>query len=508
MMQNECSGEKVLPSNLMDERELRHALDNLPAITWYSNPNGEIEFINKRWTEYSGISLEQSVGRQWRAFVHPDDLGRIRASGHDGPPTGNLDAEIRYRRYDGAYRWFRVQVGVMLDGESNPVRRYGFCIDIEDYKQATAARARVERYLNDAQRLSKTGSFVVNFTTKEHVWSDETYRIYEYEIGSQPTAAHVLDRVHPEDRAMLAENFARRDERRPLALRYRLLFPDGRIKYIQVMGMPDDASAPGTTYIGALMDVTDVSLAEDALHRAHAALSQATRASTLGELAASIAHEVNQPLAGIVSNGEACMRWLNRPEPDLDEVRKSLQQIISDGQRAAQVIRRLRALARKGDPEHVPLNINDVVVEIVPFFQRQLTPHAAVLKLRLDHDLPKILGDKIQLQQVIINLVSNGVQAMGQNGISGTELEIQSWLDRDGRVGLAVSDSGGGIAPEAMQTLFDPFFTTKENGMGMGLSICRSIIEAHGGVLLASNNDTGGATLTALLPACSEAADD
>jgi PAS domain S-box-containing protein len=482
------------------ELYLQLALDSLPALTWYATPDGLVEYHNRRWTAYTGMSLEASLGSKWMAAVHPDDRKTIESRFSAATPGADFELELRLRRHDGAYRWFLVRAGHLLDGAGAVVRRFGVSLDVEDQKQSDAARSRTESYLVDAQRLSKTGSFVVNFVTKEHLWSEETYRIYEYEPGITPTADHVLDRVHPEDRAYLKTNFDRRHLREPLDLNYRLLFPDGRIKYIHVIGRPLENKSPGVTYMGALMDVTEVRLAEDALHQVHAALTHATRVITLGELAASIAHEVNQPLAGIVMNGEACMRWLNRDVPDLDEVRSNVRQIIADGERAAQVIRRLRALARKSDPEYVALNINDVVVETIPLVQREIAQQRVTLKLDLSAEVPDVSGDKVQLQQVVINLITNGLQAMAGDRAHGAVLEISSRLLSNGRVSLSIVDQGTGIAPDAIGELFNPFFTTKPDGMGMGLSICRSIVEAHGGEIQASNNLTAGATITITLP--------
>lgn len=235
-----------------------------------------------------------------------------------------------------------------------------------------------------------------------------------------------------------------------------------------------------------------------------AALAHATRVATLGELAASIAHEIIQPLAAIATNGDACLQWLDRDMPDLTAARSSASQMISDANRAAEIVRRLRALLRKADPEYRPLNINELVTETIPLLRREIASHGAALHLDLHSDVPPVAGDKVQLQQVVINLVVNGIQAMA--GVIGREnsLIIRSKRHRNG-VSVSVIDNGTGIDPRHLDTLFDASFTTKPAGMGTGLSICRSIIEAHDGEVGASNNPDFGATFHFTLPAANVA---
>jgi two-component system sensor kinase FixL len=247
--------------------------------------------------------------------------------------------------------------------------------------------------------------------------------------------------------------------------------------------------------------------AEARSHQGLAALAHATRVATLGRLAASIAHEINQPLTAIVINGEVCMQWLDTDVPDLAEVRSAAKRMISDASRAAEIVRRLGALSRKSDPEYRPLNISDLVTETIPLLRSEIASHGAALHLDLHSDVPPIAGDKIQLQQVVINLVVNGIQAMA--GIIGREnsLTIRSQRHRSNGALVSVIDNGTGIDPGHLDTLFDAFFTTKPAGMGMGLSICRSIIEAHGGEVGASNNQDFGATFHFALPEFSEGCD-
>jgi signal transduction histidine kinase len=222
--------------------------------------------------------------------------------------------------------------------------------------------------------------------------------------------------------------------------------------------------------------------------------------TTLGELTASIAHEVNQPLAAVVANAEACLRWLDRGTPDLDAARRSVEWVIDDGNRASEVIRRVRALAKKTSTEKVPLDVNDVVKEVAALVQRELVSHQVSLRMELAPTLPMILGDRVQLQQVIINLAMNGIEAMQSVTDRPRELVVRSGQDERGQALISVADCGVGISAENVDRLFNPFFTTKSSGMGMGLSICRSIMEAHGGRLWATATVPHGATFHFTLP--------
>ena len=248
-------------------------------------------------------------------------------------------------------------------------------------------------------------------------------------------------------------------------------------------------------------DITERNQAQAALHRAQAELAHINRVTTLGELTASIAHEVNQPLTGVVTNGSACLRLLDLEPPDLDEVRSAVEGIISDGMRASDVIQRVRALSKKADLQMAQLNINDVISDVIRLLEREILNHLVSLRLELAPTPPRVMGDRVQLQQVIINLVVNGMEAMAAVTDRPRELVIRSRRHDADQVLIEVQDGGSGIDPENADRLFNAFFTTKPNGMGMGLSVCRSIIQAHGGQISASPNDEGaGATFRFTLP--------
>jgi PAS domain S-box-containing protein len=272
-----------------------------------------------------------------------------------------------------------------------------------------------------------------------------------------------------------------------------------RLTVLITIAFPPESAALECVLV-SLMDITERNRTQDALQQAHAELAHVTRLTTLGELTASIAHEVNQPLAAIVTNGEACLRWLGYDPPQLGEVRSGLESMISDGVRASEVVWGLRALSKKTDPQRIRLSLNDVIDQVILLVQREVLTHRVSLRLELARALPLVLGDRVQLQQVIMNLLVNGIQAMAAVTDRPRELLVRSQQGEGDHVLVEVQDTGVGVAPENMNQLFNPFFTTKQNGMGMGLSICRSIIEAHGGRIWASGNAGPGATFHFTLP--------
>jgi PAS domain S-box-containing protein len=289
---------------------------------------------------------------------------------------------------------------------------------------------------------------------------------------------------------------------------YRMVRADGSPVYIETSGKPVfDSDGRFLGYRGVGSNITAEvrgNQAEHALRRAQAELAHVTRVTTLGELTASIAHEVNQPLAAIVTNGAACLRWLRPERPNLDEARGAVEGMISDGHRASEVIHRLRALCRKTDPQKAKLDINEVIDEALLLVQREVRDHRVSLQRSFSPALTPVLGDRVQLQQVIINLVMNGMEAMATVTDRPRDLLIGSNQHAADQVLVMVQDSGVGINPEGVDRLFSSFFTTKPDGMGMGLSISRSIIEAHDGRLWATRNIGPGATFQFTLPSYGE----
>ena len=409
-----------------------------------------------------------------------------------------LERETRYRRADGKYRWFLVRSVPLRDDKGNIVKWYATSIDIEDRKQAEAALRRSEVYLAEAQRLTHTGSWALNVATGEPTHSSEEHsRLYGFDPErGVPSSEEFRQRIHPEDRDRVVEMMDRAiGERTDFDVDFRTVLPDGTIKYLHAVGHPVfNAAGDLVEYMGTSLDVTERKRAEDAVRKAQAELAHIARVTTMGEMAASIAHEVDQPLSGVVINANACLRFLSGAPPNLDEVRDGLQAIARDGRRASDVIARIRALARRTATEKEPLDINEVIREVVALAEGEARRTRARLRTDLAGDLPRVLGDRVQLQQVVLNLLLNGLDAM--QGVVGRprELVISTQREASDRVRVAVQDSGSGIDPQVAPRMFEPFYTTKSSGLGMGLSISRSIVEQHDGRLWAVPNDGPGTT--------------
>lgn len=398
----------------------------------------------------------------------------------------------------------RLLVGLLAIGVTSVLVLRGQAATNELLAREDALR-RSEAFLAGTQRISKTGSFSFKSPGGEMYWSDEAARIYGYPLDVAPTMERILAHTAPEDRHVVqaAIDQSLRCEG-PVELRHRLLLPDGQLKYVHVLSHPRQNKDGECEYLGALTDVTAAVLAEQALHRSQVQLAHATRVTMLGELAASIAHEVNQPLAAISTNGEACLRWLNRPQPELDEARATVTSILEASARATGVIKRIRALARRSDPQYAELDLRSVAEESVDLVRRELNNHHVALMLGLAPDLPPVYGDRVQLQQVFINLLMNAIQAMAACQPGQAVLTVQTQRNADGALQVSVSDSGPGIPPADVPRLFEAFYSTKEDGMGMGLPICRSIIENHGGRIwaqpAAQDIPVAGATIIFTLP--------
>jgi signal transduction histidine kinase len=362
-------------------------------------------------------------------------------------------------------------------------------------REAEAALRRSEGYLADAQRLSHTGSFGWKVASGDIVWSKETYRIFGVDETVKPTLDLVLQRVHPDDRELVLHEIDRAARREPeYDYDYRLLLPNGAIKHLTVRTHRAKYESGEEELVGALMDVTAMKEAQEALDTAQAELARAARVTALGQMSASIAHEVNQPLASIATTAVAGLRWLNREVPEIDEARACVSHIVEEANRAAGVIRSVRDLARRADPELIALDINAVVDEAVALVKPEALRQWVTVQLQLAPELPLVRGDRVQLQQVIINLAMNGVQAMATVTDRARVLTIRTEQRDSDEVLVAIQDAGIGIDPEGLDRLFNAFYTTKPDGMGMGLSICRSIMEAHGGWVQASRNTGAGMT--------------
>ncbi|WP_406806455.1 PAS domain S-box protein [Burkholderia semiarida] len=497
---NDITDRKRLEGEMRQQKDELHAMiDAIPAMVWSSDSEGKIGYVNKRWTEF-GVSTAEREEDIWRAVVHPDDLVAMQHAWERAVRNeSRFENTVRIRREDGVYRWVHVRAAPLRDGSGRLVRWYGVNADIEARKQAEQAWRRSEALLSGAQRLSHTGSIAMRLPDGTMWWSDETYRIFELGRHTVPSLQAIASRVHPDDISVVRNAWNHQvSGASALDIKFRLLMADARIKHVHYVAHPIRHQNE-TEYVGALMDITERVVAQEALDRSNAELAHATRVTMLGELAASIAHEVTQPLAAIVTAGDAALRWIDRPEPDLREVQQSVAQMIRDAKRASDVIRQIRAMARKRAPEQVLLDLNDVVRESLELVARELETQRVDVETDYSSLPQRVCGDRVQLQQVVINLVMNAIQAMSGVPPGARRLRLRTHA-RDGHAHVVVEDHGVGIRDEDFARLFSVFFTTKRDGMGMGLSICRSIVEAHGGRIWAEMPDRSGTVVQFVLP--------
>jgi PAS domain S-box-containing protein len=610
------------------EQNLKLIIDTIPALAWSARPDGTADYFNQHYLSFIGFSSAAASGWGWTAAVHPEDQSDLAAIwqailASEAPG----EAEARLRRHDGEYRWFLFRANPLRDETGAIVRWYGVNTDIDDRKRIEEDLRRSEAFLAQAQRLTLTGSLWWKVSSGEITWSDESFRLLEYPPTTTPTIERILERVHPDDRALVTETVARSArEGTNIDFEHRLLMPDGSIKQLHVVVQKVESEAntpefvgaitditerkrvedelrraydsfaaaqrlshtgnftadimvdehiwseelyrifefePGEKitvqavrdvihpedlpsfdagfarslggadfdqvfriiprsgslkyvrsqarldeeiegrplFIGAIQDVTEQKLAEEAVTRARSELAHVARVTAMNALTASIAHEVNQPLAGILTNASTCLRMLDSTPPDVDGARETVRRTIRDGHRASDVISRLRALFSKKELSLELLDLSEVTREVIALSLSELQQNRVVLRADLAENLPRINGDRIQLQQVILNLLRNASDAMVDIRDRPRQLLIRTERVDGESVRLTVSDTGLGLSPQSLDSLFNAFYTTKSTGMGIGLFVSRSIIESHQGRLWAeSNADNPGATFSFSIP--------
>jgi len=477
-------------------------VESYPGLMVTMSLTGQVELFSREILGYFGKSPEELRSWAMTDAVHPDDLPRAIAAW-----TANINGgtawtvEHRCRRADGVYRWFLVRTSPVRDKEARITGWYVVLTDIDDLKRTEAELRLSEAFLLEGQRLARVGNFAWHVEEGAIAWSEEIHRIYELEPASAVTLDRIASRVHPEDLPMMADMVERAQRGvGHFEYQHRVVMPDGRIKYVHLIAHRTYGKENRLEYIGAVQDVTERRLSEAALNRARSELAHVSRVSTLSSLTTSIAHEVNQPLASIVTNGHACLRWLNRETPELDEARASIERILRDGNRAAAVIQRLRALFRKRQFTPESVDLNEAAREVIALSLGDLQRDGVILLSELAADLPLVVGDRVQLQQVILNLLRNASDAMAGVVDRPRQLLIKTERETGDGVRLTVRDAGTGIDGEDMEKLFEPFQTTKKSGMGIGLSVSRSIIESHRGRIWAAANEGPGATFAFSIP--------
>jgi PAS domain S-box-containing protein len=485
------------------ELNLRLLVDSIPAWVSTMKPDGEAETVNRQATDYTGKTSEEM--KNWLPTLHPDDRANTADCWRRSLETGEpYDVEERIQRADGVYRWFHARGLPLRGGNGNIVRWYIVLTDIEDRKQAQQALRTSEREL----------SLIIE-TIPALVWSAApggeliyvNRRVQQYTGTTLDALARDewTNLLHPEDseatvRAwMHAVATGQQHE-----VQYRLRRWDGAYRWFRVLGQPlRDGEGRVTRWYGLLIDIDDRKRMEDDLRDTQSRLSRASQTATVGELAASIAHEINQPLAAVVTNGHACLRWLTAEPPSLTKVREAAERIVRDGKEAGEVVRRIRALFRRAALEKVTLDMNDVIGEVLHLLGGETTKRRVTVETDLETALPPVVVDRVQMQQLVLNLLINGLDSMDGISDRARKLSIRSRQHGEDTVLVEIRDSGVGL--KNPDKIFDAFFTTKENGMGMGLTICRSIVEAHDGRLWASSAEGPGTIFSFTVPLKSSA---
>src|SRR5713226_4084074 len=484
------------------QRDLSSIINTIPMLAWSARPDGFCDFLNQRWLDFTGLSAEQARGSGWGAAIHPDDAKGLLDSWQMALVTGQLaDVEARMRRFDGEYRWFLLRASPLRDESGKIVKWYGTNTDIDDRKRAEEELRRSEAFLAEGQRLSLSGSFLWRLDTDEITFSEQLYRTFEFDRDAPVTLERIGSRVHSEDILLLTDKIeAARSGNSVLNYEIRLRMPNGSVKYLRTVahGTRDRDGRP--EIMGAVQDVTERRLSEEALSQARSDLAHVTRVTSLGVLTASIAHEVNQPLSGIITNAGTCLRMLAAEPPNVEGARETAKRTIRDGNRASELIMRLRALFSKKESTAEPVDLNEATQEVIALSLSELQRNRVILRPEFADDLPVVTGDRVQLQQVILNLLKNASDAMSAVNDRPRQLQVRTERGTDDQVRLTVQDAGVGLDPQAMDRLFQAFYTTKNDGMGIGLSVSRSIIERHHGRLWAEPNDGPGATFSFSIP--------
>ncbi len=474
-------------------------IDHEGSITEF-NPAAERTFGYRR-DEVLGRPLANVIVPLSLREKHRQGFARYLATGEARVLGKRI--EMTAVRADGSE--FPVELAITRIPLEGPPSFTGYLRDITERKRAEHELRRSEAFLAEAQHLSRIGSFSWRVATDEITCSEQLYRIFQIDRDAQVTFELIGTRIHPEDLSVFHEHIERsRQDRSDVQLEFRLQMPDGAVKYVHVAAhFRGDHGR--REYFGAVQDVTERRLSEEALSKARSDLARVARVTSLGVLTASIAHEVNQPLSGIVTNASTCLRMLAADPPNVDGARETARRTIRDGNRASEVITRLRALYGKKSPTAQSMDLNEAAREVIALSLSELQKNRVTLRPELAPDLPLVTGDRVQLQQVILNLLRNASDAMSTIEDRPRDLLIRTEPDdtdpnNHDRVRLSVSDVGIGFEPQATSKLFEAFYTTKNEGMGIGLSVSRSIIERHYGRLWATPNNGPGVTFSFSIP--------
>jgi PAS domain S-box-containing protein len=483
-------------------RNLSLIINTMPVLAWSALPDGAVEFFNQRWLDFTGLTPAQAQGWGWTEAIHPDDIHRITEYWRTIIVSGGSgEIEARLRHFDGDYRWFLFRVDPMRDESGAIVKWYGTNTDIDDRRRA-----------EDALRIRELSLLQITETIPEMLWSAAPDGSIDYCNGrlldytgfraDQVMSDGWMKLLHSDD----VDSTARAWEScvksgAPFRVEVRAIHaPDHTYRWCVASALPLlDQDGRIVRWHGTVVDMHDWRQAQEELRNTQAELARMMRVMTMGQLTASIAHEVSQPLSGIIMNASTCLRMLNSDPPNFDGARETVRRTIRDGNRATDVITRLRTLFSKKQINIEPVDLNEAAREVIALLLGELQKNRVILQQDFSDTLQPVMGDRVQLQQVILNLVRNASDAMDTVNDRPRRLLVRTETDGED-VHVSVRDSGVGFDPETADRLFESFFTTKQEGMGVGLSLSRSIVEAHRGRLWATSNEGPGATFAFSIP--------
>jgi PAS domain S-box-containing protein len=490
------------------ESRFRTVADSAPVLIWMSGVDKLCTFFNRPWLEFTGRSMEQELGNGWAQGVHADDLQKcleVYAQAFDARQPFVM--QYRLRRNDGEYRWISDQGVARYDTQGNFAGYIGSCVDVTELVHKDEALRESEERMRVAAEAVNLGIWEWDLV-KDEIWATNARRaLLGWPDSGKIRFEDFISRVHPEDRDHVRQLVADAIHKgQDYDSEYRLVLPDGVVRWMSTRGsVHRDAHGKPARLLGITIDIAARKEAELEAKQRRDELSHLSRVALIGEMSASIAHELNQPLAGIVSNAGAGQRFIDRGNVDLREIRELLADIAADARRASDIVHDIRGMIRKEEVQRHCVNFNDVVKNVVQILGSDALLRSCELKTSLDSTLPIIDAAPIQLQQILINLILNAFDAMHDTPVSRRRVEITTRANGDGTVRVSVRDYGTGISADASERMFEQFFTTKPDGLGMGLAIVRSIVKSHGGTLMAENADTGGAQFSFVLPAIGSA---
>ena len=528
------------------EDQLQTIIDTIPVVAWSMLPDGSIDFFNQQWTKYTGLAAEEALNWGWKVAKHPDDLPRILDVFERATESGEpFEVEGRIRRSDGVFRWFLIRGNPLRDQFGAIVRWYGTDIDIEDRRSAEqrlTLQHTVTQTLAAAATLEEVVPKVLQTVCEflrwdlgalwsmdreagvlrcVEVWHRESVAAPEFEAVSRESTflpgvglpGRIWSSLEPVYISDVVDdtNFSRAAMAAREGLHSALGFPIllggdvvGVMEFFShEIQQPEQELLKTMATLGSQIgQFIEGKRAEERLHKKEAELAHVTRVATLGEMTTSIAHEINQPLGAVVNNASACLRWLSAQ--NLEEARRSATLVIANGHRASEIIGRIRALAQKAPTRKDWLDVNETVREVIALAYHETQRNGISVRASLAADVPLIVADRIQLQQVVLNLMMNAIEALNGGGQGPREILVRSGGDGSHNVRISVEDFGPGLDPKSLDHVFDAFYTTKPHGLGMGLAISRSIVEAHGGRLWAAADVAHGAIFHFTLPIDSE----